>query len=199
MRLLDIKKFKNNQQGFTLMEMVVVLAIFTITISIISDIFINAIIVQRKIIVYNEVLSDAHYAMEKMARYVRTGTISYDDYSSINEPEDKLFVIDNDDVKTFFKLCDIGAGCSLCPTNVNKCLIMSIDEGLNWGSVTPKGIEVDDLKFYIKPLTDPFATGGPDIQPSVVIIMKIKNNSSISRYLSEVVLQSTISTRIYNR
>ncbi|MCD4705934.1 type II secretion system GspH family protein [bacterium] len=202
MRLLNIKKLKNNQRGFTLMEMIVVLAIFTITISIDSDIFITSITAQRKIIIRQKLFSNARYLTELMSRYIKIGTVSYGDFSgAVPICGDEIYIRDNDNVKTFFKLCDTTATCAeSCPTGVEKCLIMSIDEGANWESVTPKGVEVDDLKFYITPLTNPFIGGGPDVQPRVTISLKLKNNSDLSTsYQLETLVQTTVSTRIYDR
>ncbi|MEA2088313.1 MAG: type II secretion system protein [Patescibacteria group bacterium] len=195
MKFISIKK---NQRGFTLMEIIVVLAIFTITISIMADIFITSITAQRKIIVRQKLFASARYSIELMSRYIRTGTISYSDFSDpVLICDDEIYIRDNDDIKTFFKLCE---GCGSCPAGVGKCLIMSIDEGITWDSVTPKGVEVDKLEFYIKPSTDPFIVGGPDVQPRATIILKLKNNSDLSSsYQSEVLIQTTISTRIYDR
>lgn len=197
------KKLSKEQSGFTLMEMVVVLAIFTLSSMVIADIFITLINVQRKIIVQQKVLSEARYAMDIISRGIRTGTISYSDYSLMQTPhEEELFLKDIDDNKTFFKLCDTTAATPCtesCPGDVEKCLMMSIDEGLNWESITSKNIEVQDLRFYIRPTDDPFDDGAPNIQPRVTVLLNIKNNDATSNYQSEIILQSSVSTRIYNR
>lgn len=195
------KNFTKEQGGFTLMEMVVVLAIFTMSSVIIANIFITLINTQRKIITQQKILSEARYAMDIMSRNIRMGTISYNDYSSIQTPyENELYLKDIDGNKNFFKLCDTTGDCvESCPADVEKCLIMSIDEGANWESITSKNIEIQDLRFYIRPTNDPFDDGSPNIQPRVSILLNIKNSSALSHYRSEIVLQSNMSTRIYNR
>ena len=189
------KNLTEEQGGFTLMEMVVVLAIFTVSSVIIADIFITLINTQRKIIVQQKILSEARYAMDIMSRNIRIGTISYSDYGSIETPyEDELYLNDIDGNKIFFK-----SSTADCPAGITKCLIMSIDEGANWESITSKDIEIQDIRFYIRPTDDPFDDGSPNIQPRVTILLNIKNSSAISNYQSEIALQSTLSTRIYNR
>ena len=189
------KNFIKEQGGFTLMEMVIVLALFTTSSVIVADIFITLINTQRKIIAQQKILAEARYSIDIISRNIRMGTISYSDYSSVETPyEEELYLKDIEDNKIFFKSSNTD-----CPTGIAKCLIMSIDEGANWESITSKNIEIQDIRFYIRPTNDPFDDGDPNIQPRVTVLLNIKSSSAFSNYQSEIALQSTLSTRIYNR
>ncbi len=199
-----MKKFFQNKKGFTLMEMVVVLAIFVISISMITETFILVARAQRRIMVEEIVYSNASYALNLMAQYIRVDTIDYNSYPSVplSSPSQVLHLISNDgtDTKTAFKLCDTSVDTCSCPSGVTRCLLMSIDGGATWQSVTPKGIEVKKLEFYPAPLTDPFVVGGPNVQPRVTIVLELANNKDLSSsYQTDLSLQSTISSRVYLR
>lgn len=65
-----IKNAKNNS-GFTLVEMLVSVTIFILTITAISTLFVYAIRAQRMNLAYQELLSETSYAMEYMSRAIR--------------------------------------------------------------------------------------------------------------------------------
>ncbi|PIT90315.1 MAG: hypothetical protein COU22_02845, partial [Candidatus Komeilibacteria bacterium CG10_big_fil_rev_8_21_14_0_10_41_13] len=71
------KKVKK-QSGFTLIEVVVALGIFSIATTYAIGIFVQSNQVQRRTANVQRVLSDARYVLEVMAREVRMGEIDYD-------------------------------------------------------------------------------------------------------------------------
>ena len=57
--------------GFTLVEMLVAMAIFVIVVAIISGLFVHAIQGQRRNLAYQELLDQTSYVMERMSRSIR--------------------------------------------------------------------------------------------------------------------------------
>ncbi|MFH1192050.1 MAG: type II secretion system protein [bacterium] len=217
-------KLKNNS-GFTLMELVVVLGVFSISIFIITEIFMFTNRSQKKVLAYQKVQSDASYALETMARAVRLGKIDYAHYTTVNNPEEELYVFDSDGRQAVFEKAT-GADCANAASS--PCIAAGIDQDADgtadqFAAITPKGIKVSDLKFYIVPVSDPFyvkacsahadcASGiglcdvatqlceVADIQPMVTIVLStIEAEPSSQETPVSVTLQTTVSSREYYR
>lgn len=216
---------KNNNKGFTLMELVVVLGVFSTSIFIITEIFMFTNRSQKKVLAYQKAQSDASYTLETMARAVRLGKIDYVHYTTVSNPEDELYVFDSDGRQEVFKKAT-GADCVNAASS--PCIVAGIDQNADgtadqFAAITPKGIKVSDLKFYIVPANDPFyvkacaidadCTSGlglcdavtklckvADIQPMVTIVLSTveAEPSSLETPVS-VILQTTVSSREYYR
>jgi len=193
------------KNGFTLIEMMVALAIFSVATTVIVDIFMTASRAQRRTLAIQKIQSDARYSMEAMAREIKMDMTNYDwsGYSGgIAVPEDELALKDADDNSIVFKKSGEN-----CPAGTNNCLVVSLDDGTTWESITSKGINVLDLKFYIYPSKDPFKlvkigevyTYETDDQPRVTIVLVAKGVGGRPDEQQTVYLQTTVSNRIYRR
>lgn len=189
-----------HKKGFTLIEMLVVLAVFSIVTIIIVDIFMMASRAQRRTLAIQKIQSDARYSMEAMAREIKMDMIDYDFYGGIISeiPTSVLALRDADDNSIIFK-----KNTENCPTPATNCLVVSLDGGATWESITAKGISVEDLKFYIYPQKDPFKLVGSTYeahnQPLVTIVLVTKGVSGRVEEQQTVYLQTTVSNRIYRR
>lgn len=67
------------KKGFTLIEMMVTVVIFSLIITTVTGIFISAIGAQRKALAYQELLNQTSYAMEYMSRSLRMAKKERDD------------------------------------------------------------------------------------------------------------------------
>jgi len=63
----------NNQRGFTLMELIVAMAVFLIVVGLSSGIFIQTLKSQRTIANISEAMNNSTLALEQIAREIRTG------------------------------------------------------------------------------------------------------------------------------
>ncbi len=68
---MDIKNFKKNQKGFTLIELAVVMAVFLFVVGAIITIFISIVRQQRRVLAEQEILSQISYAQEYMSKALR--------------------------------------------------------------------------------------------------------------------------------
>jgi prepilin-type N-terminal cleavage/methylation domain-containing protein len=195
-------RFLNHQAGFTLVEMLVVLALFSITTTVIVDIFMTATRAQRKTLAAQKIQSDARFSMEAMAREARMDMIDYAYYGgTISEiPTTVLALRDQDDNQIIFKKSNEN-----CPTGIDQCLVVSIDGGNSWASITSGGIKVTSLNFYIAPTVDPFlldtesGTYASDISPRVTITLTVEGVGTRPEEQKVISLQTTVSSRIYRR
>ncbi|MFH0856366.1 MAG: type II secretion system protein [bacterium] len=110
---MSVKFFKNNESGFTLMELIVVLGVFTISTLMITEIFMIFNRSQRKILERQRLQNDINYTVEMMARSIRLGSINYVNYAgAIGNPEERLYLNDASGRKVSFeKASDQSEGC----------------------------------------------------------------------------------------
>lgn len=191
-----------NKKGFTLVEMMVVLAVFSVATVVIVDIFMMAGRAQRRTLAVERIQSDARYSMEAVSREIKMDIIDYDwsGYAGgIAMPSDVLALRDADDNSVIFKKSSDN-----CPSGTTNCLAVSLDGGMTWASITSKGNSVEDLKFYIDPLADPFKINAShvydsDNQPRVTIVLVTRGVGGRPDEQKTVYLQTTVSNRIYRR
>lgn len=177
---------KTKNHGFTLIEMVVSLMVFSIALIAISAIFLSVTKGQNKTTILRRIQSESHYAFELISLEARDDVI---DYSSLTaNPETSLALIRRDGKKVFFY------------KGADNQLKMRIDAEAE-KNILSNTIKVDNLKFFITPATDPFVPGGPDSQPRVTIALTLSENKANARAdeKSSLKIQNTISLRVYRR
>ncbi len=197
-----------NQRGFTLMEMLVALTIFSTLVVAATNIFMLASRSQRKIFDLETMQASARYTMEAMVREIRTGSIDLAYYASrgtpLITPDPELALVDSegDDIR-FFESDENNA--SYCPDgDSTPCLLVTV--GANPPApISPKGIKVRSVSFYISPEVDPFAfdpSSGSflsDSQPSVTILLSFESSSRKIDERTYTTLQTTATSRRYER
>lgn len=94
--------------GFTLIEILVVVAVFSVTILIATSVFLLATSAQRRTTLAQKLQGDIRYALETIARDVRYGTIDYDCYkSSTGDTTTKLKCDPNDQANGDASIIDL--------------------------------------------------------------------------------------------
>ena len=156
--------------------------------------------------------ADARNALEAIARAVRVSNINY---TSLNYnggsgtlPAMPVTELDLKNPKTGdtsnIRLDMTDANCY----NDGKsfpCLDVSTDGGSNWSLLSPKGVKIDNLKFYIYPSQDPFAfnttTGAfpSNNQPTVTIFVQFHGLATRPGDEWVYPLQTTVTPRLYLR
>ena len=85
-----------------------------------------------------------------------------------------------------------------------SCAAMSLD-GIFWSSLTPRGVRVLALNFYITPRLDPFlfesgsAAYASNAQPYVTIVLDMEGTSVLTLGQSRITLQTGVESRVYKR
>lgn len=199
-------KILRNNQGFTLMEMLVVVAIFSFVTIIISNIYVSTSRSQRFLLNQQKLQSDARYSMEIVAQAARTYAIDYSYYGGeIVLPlgvfwVDVLALKDEDGNQILFRKSDVG-----CPVDADFCLQQFKNGWPDWKNISPEGSSVTDLKFIVYPHKDPFIYDDmtvsylADNQPRVTIMFIVENITDNEREKTSIHLQTMVSSRIYTR
>ncbi|MDP3800011.1 MAG: prepilin-type N-terminal cleavage/methylation domain-containing protein [bacterium] len=158
-------------KGFTLIELIVAMAVFSTVVTIVSSIFVSTMGSQRKNVNQQEVLENARYVLEIMARSIRQSTVQTTDGTSsvlaINHPVKGLitYQLDSDQIKE--------------STGVNPALALSSSE-----------VIIDKLSFIVQgnSLSD-------NAQPRVVIVVSLRNTEVGANIASSINLQTTVTPR----
>ncbi|MBU2473087.1 type II secretion system GspH family protein [Patescibacteria group bacterium] len=163
----NIKKILSNDAGFTMMEMIVALAVFSIIIVSMTSITFSIIKAQRKSFALQNSQEVSRYILESMNKEIRMSLINSDSGSGVT-----VLNITNANSETFDYQFD----------NSNKRLLR------NGQVVSPDNIELTG-SFYITKDTFPY-------QVIVTIVMKVDSTKSKIEQKAEINLQSTISSRL---
>lgn len=189
--------------GFTIMETVLVLGIFSIATTYAIGIFVQSNTVQKRTANIQRLTADARYVLEVMAREVRMGTIdySYNGYTlPLVGPQTVLAIKDEDNQPLRFRRAESNGrfAVQVCSGNDLYCLVPA-----NWLDITPSDLTVERLAFYLAPPDNPFSWQLPDYyydeQPRATIILETKSlvAGDIEQHYSH--FQTTVSSRSYQR
>lgn len=178
-----------DKKGFTLVEILVVLAIFSIMIAAISAVFISGIKIQANSVAQEQLLDQVNYAVENMSRSIRTAKkdivgsciTSGDNYLPASGSDDSLGFIKKDSVLqecVYFRLVSDA--------------IYKGDSGSDGVPLTSDDIKVTSLEFNVLE-----GEGTSGHQPKVTVY--IEAESTRGDPLQRVRIQTTISQRDLNK
>ena len=164
-----------NKKGFTLVELLVSAAIFSILILAATGIFVKIMNVQKKALAIQEVQDNISYTMEMISKEIRMMS----EITTKNTASDTLvFKNSKDPVQNIVYSLSGGQ------------LMRSVDGGIQY-PITSSKVEVTDLTFYIN---DWNLTTGPQPTVTVNMVMEISDGAFGK---ASARLQTTLSGRIY--
>jgi len=183
--------------GYTLVELLIVTAIFTIAMTILSQTYISFNQLHRKVANRAVLGQDMRYIMEFFIRAARNLPIDYS--ASIPAKDDKLTFV----VFGFVPVTLAKRSAPDCTdTTVSSCLAFSVSGG-PWSQLTSNRVEVTNFDVYVRPAVSPFVPVGGNYpnntQPFVTINLGLKYKAE--RVKDEVTLQAqtSVSSRLYLR
>lgn len=186
------------------MEMLVALTLFSVVVSISTDLFFTFQRTGRKTENLEMLVGNGRLMMEQVSREVRQGMIDYNWYDqqsidlSAQPTQNVLALLDREGNSIQFNF-DADAG----TVSMRR---FGVEEALN-----SSGIVVRNAYFSITPTSDPFQfisdTGdsrlgqfGTNIQPRVTALFALRGSASAGQQnYVEYDLQTTISSRVYRR
>lgn len=175
---------RRGSRGFTLIELIVAIAIFMVAAVAISAILINIFKAQRKAKIEQRVQAAGRLAMEILTQQIRDNTIDYAGYGG-SIPSAALTY--DGGYESTLRLRDPSDN----PITIGQAEVES------WIS---ENVKVETLSFFIVPTQDPFLFGGPDEQPRVTVLLIVADRDAVKvEEQAFLRLQTTISTRIYRR
>ena len=207
------------KKGFTLLELLISTAIFSITVVIGISLFFTIVDIQKRASYVQAVQNDARYVMEEIARQLRQGYLDYEYYlqddGSYDFDSSILAVKDLDNNRFYFERVHIEDDylvdgttpryvLKTCSVDIQKDALNKCDNSNNWQTVTPDEVQVKNFLIFPTPAQDPFVLD-EDFQyqaydqPKVTIIFQTETDRREQKYRVSTNLQTTISTRVYAR
>ncbi|MFA6098831.1 MAG: prepilin-type N-terminal cleavage/methylation domain-containing protein [Patescibacteria group bacterium] len=149
-----------NQNGFTLIEMIISLSIFVMTILAAINVYLIINNSQRKVVAMQRVQDDLRYVFETLAQQVRLGSINYSFYADNGielYPQagvtNKILAIFNQSGEEIYFRQE-GDGVQYCKVEIaGDC---DLATGTGWFDITPVGVSISQLQFIITPSANPF-------------------------------------------
>ena len=212
-------RWLRDKKGLSLVEMIVVVGLFGISMSVSMTILVNALQNQRSIRAEQKVISSARDALEVLAREIRLGYIDYDTHytgGALNSVQDNLWVTTGSGNNYNFRITQEAGGDPITGQLV-------ADDGMVASPLSSTDIRIDAIKFYVRPISDPYyifsctdnSQCDPNIipvkapgvcvnniceledqQPRVTIVL---NASNRGQGFAKVELQTTVAVRTYKR
>lgn len=187
-----------NRKGFTYIELIIVIAIFSIITVIIGTTFILFTRAQTNTSVREKLIADGRYIMETITRNIRLNRINFDAYTApIQNPTSYLSLLDAEDNQISF---DVIQGD--CFDGIENCLFY--EQILGGGLLSGEDVNIDYLKFYIQPTLNPFVVGDggnylSNQQPQVTVLLGISSKLKVVGEPVSIQLQTTVSSKQYVR
>lgn len=190
----------HSSRGFTLIETVVALGIFVLTMTIASSIFVSAQKVSHRTVAAERIGGDARFVMEQMVEDIRLATIAYDAVGGVvPSPAHRLPLVTADgDRLTYERRTDA----AICGRAGIGCVVLSREGTTAPIALTAKEVNVERLDFWVWPTRDPFALAADDRavgQPRVTIVFTTTTVGSRKEEQSRLSLQTTVSSRVYKK
>lgn len=211
-------KITKNKKGFSLVELLVAMAIFAIISILFSTMFLTITNNQRRSKISQEILNNAQYALELMSREVKNNELiafSNNPCLGLGEPYNDtclLFVRQDGQTAGFGydsankKLAYMTIDCTRSGSEYGDCEVSASQEPIILLSSDYNNVDITSLSFDIKPISNPYYYdyGQPGFiinnqHPRVTINLAI--NYQGTRPIENVshILQTTVSSRVYKR
>lgn len=186
------------RRAFTLMELLVSLALFAVTTGLIAGLFVAASRRHARATAATRLQADARLITETIARELRDGTIDYD-----RLPADGIAIRD-----PAGETVTVVRATTECPTGVTACVRIGRRSAVGqeeWAPLSGAGTEVDAFDVRVAPSADPFTWDasaghyGADAQPRATVHLTLSRavRSAIDRVSLEA--QTTVVSRMYKR
>ncbi|NCO61882.1 prepilin-type N-terminal cleavage/methylation domain-containing protein [Candidatus Kaiserbacteria bacterium] len=194
-----LSKFPQKNNGFTLVEMLVALSLFTIVVTIVAGSILVLISGNQQVVKEQSVMANMSFVMDSMTREIRTGKNYYCDSSFGSQPDANQ---NQDCVSGNKAISFVEAGNSITGSNngriayyfdsTNKTIMRKV------GNSSPQSIVSNDIyiksaKFFVTG-TKSLSDNSPDVNQPTVTIVITATESSVSGE-KPITLQTTITQR----
>ena len=208
-------KVDKNNSGFTLVELLVVTAVFSILMIAIAAVYLAFSKDQVRTKISQRLLNNSQYALEIMAREIKNdyifdltpsdsecadliggGNVIYSNCILLVRESGQMVTFfkraaGDDDQKLFYVVLDCNSDYSSCSWGDSESYTQLLGESIN-------DTHVENLDFHIMPITDPY-DGNSNQQPRVTILLETSYHSDKDIEAVSHSLQTTVSSRVYRR
>ena len=190
------------RKGYTLVELLIVTAIFAIMATVLTQIFVSFNQLQRKIANAAILGQDMRFATELIVREARNDEIDYTAYGgTIGAVDTVLKLKKQNGMSVWIGRRTTADSCDL--TLTDSCIALSVNGGLTWSQITSGRVSVPAFSVFIRPTVSPFVpVGGSypnDTQPFVTVNTSLLYKAERPKDQVTLQTQTTVSSRVYKR
>lgn len=189
--------------GYTLIEMVVTVGIFSLAFTAISAIFIGFTTAQSRATVAQRLLNEGNYILEAMTRELRMHAIDYDCEGWDPTTDTNMVCLQAFDGKVIRFYFDPPSGSEttgdllVCKNyDPDECLMSG--SGGSWTSLRPSFMSITNVMFHVYPFRSPYGANVPAEdawQPMTTVNISIAAGRGRARQSYD--LQTAASSRVY--
>lgn len=165
---MNIQHAVKNKYGFTLMEMIIALGVFSFLVLATLGMFASSIRGQRTALAQSKIEREAQLLVGVISKKIRSSRVNYIAYPSETVPTDPdyLYLIDTAGGDVGFRL--------------NSDEIQVQLDGGSYLPISRDDIAVTYLRFFVDPTTDPFTSLGntPTTQPRVTVVFTLESTGT---------------------
>lgn len=188
--------------GFTLIEMLVVVTIFSTMAVVMAQIFVSFNRLQRQISNRAVLGQDMRFATELLVRSARSNQIDYSSQPLLGS-DTTLKLVTSAGTPIWVGVRPGGAAGDCQDATVAQCLALSLDSGTTWSPITAKRVDVTNFSVYVRPSDSPFVPSGGsyvnNIQPFVTFHIALEYRAPNATDDAKLEAQTTVSSRVYLR
>jgi prepilin-type N-terminal cleavage/methylation domain-containing protein len=205
------KQKNKKNKGFTLVEILVAIAVFAMLSTIFTMIYVIISQNQHRAKASQLLLNNSLYALEIIAQDLKNNEIDYNfilpdndparpDCSSLNcmvfkRMDGSLAIYSNPD----WANNELFYGVYTCDPYPDVCVVENINL-VQILSPSLNHVKVDYVHFFVEPVTaDPYSSQTVNINPKITIVLKTSYDSQVESEQVSYTLQTTVSSRIYKR
>ncbi len=203
----SLKNWREDKRGFTLVELIISMLVFTIFIGVVSTVYISVTRSLRHASEVRKVYSEARFLMDKITQDVRLYTVDYScldnvtgyqttEYMECSGYEGRFLpLISADGTHRTVYLYEDGVFSILELDYVGGAWDESTGYYSGFVEFASDSVVLNDIHFDIYPLSSPY--NGGSYQPSVHVVISATSESAFLPEQLTITLQSTISSRVY--
>lgn len=198
-----LRRAPTSAKGFTLIEMLVSVAIFSIVMTIALGSLLAMSESDRKAQTLKSVINNLNFALDSMSRSIRTGINYHCDMSQgvATSPRDcastagtSFSFLSAEGETVMYRLQNQGSDRTVCgqPAGSVGCIARSTDNGVTFSAITSPEVVVSSMSFYV--------TGAESVgvQPKVTILLSGSVQSSGTGQ-TPFFLQTSVTQRLYDQ
>jgi len=190
------------RKGYSLVELLVVTAIFAILATVLAQIFVAFNQLQRRVANAAVLGQDMRFATELLVREARNDEIDYTAYGgTIGAVDTVLKLKKQNGMSVWIGRRTTADSCDL--TLTDSCLALSVNGGVTWSQITSGRVSVPAFSVFIRPSDSPFVSVSGsypnDIQPFVTINTSLLYKTERPKERVTLQTQTTVSSRVYKR
>lgn len=205
--MIGAKQRLNTRSGFTLIEILIVVALFSMAMLILSEVFLAFNRLHRKISNQVVLSQDMRFATELLVRESRNKAFNYDPTAYLSgtvASSSEMHLIDADGTQEDIAVVS-GASCGDVAT-INCLALRQTPPGgvaSAWSPITSKHVNVLMFGSYVRPTVSPFIPQSDgsyvNVQPMATIVLNLQYATGDVQTSSTLEAQTTVSSRIYQR